>query len=69
MSSEDSSDNGYHKIKRVLGQRHVNDVQQYLVQIKGEPAENAIWVTKDKLSTKAKSFVQAKPPPVILEID
>ena len=36
MSSEDLSDNGYHKIKRVLGQRHINNMQQFLVHIKGE---------------------------------
>ena len=66
MSSEDLSDNGYHKIKRVLG--HINNMQQFLVHIKGEPAENAIWVEKCKLSKKALSFVQEKPPPVILDI-
>ena len=52
-----------------VGLTVVNDVQQYLVQIRGEPAENAILVPKCKLSQKAKSFVETKSPPVILDIE
>lgn len=40
--SVSSDSDGLHKIKRVLAQRHLNKGREFLVQIKGEPAQNAI---------------------------
>jgi len=59
-----SPDSGrYHKIKRVLGQRH--DGQEFLVQIVGEPAQQAFWVSKAKMDSKAQDAVAQRPPPVV----
>ena len=57
ISSE--SGEGYHKIKRVLAQRHTSDGVQYLVQIVGEPAQNSIWVSGSGLNANK------RPSPVV----
>ena len=69
MSSDGQMDNGLHKIKRVLGQRFINQTQEFLVQIKGEPAENAIWVPFTSLSPTALQRVKQFPPPVIVDME
>ena len=59
--SVSSDSDGYHKIKRVLGQRD----SKYLVQIVGEPADNAVWVASTALNAKAKRAVNINPPPTL----
>jgi hypothetical protein len=59
--SVSSETDGFHKVKRVLGQRN----SQYLVQIVGEPAENAFWVPVSALNSKAKRAIEMNPPPVL----
>ena len=53
------------KIKRVLAQRHTADGIQYLIQQSGEPAQNAVWVSRSDLNAKAKQHVSARPPPLV----
>ena len=64
MSSLDltvsSDSDGFHKIKRILAKKNENDTVNYLVQIRGEPAENAIWVPYSNL--KAKAAIKKRPP-------
>lgn len=59
--SVSSDTDGFHKIKRVLGKRN----SKYLVQIVGEPAENAIWVPFSALNAKAKRAIDIRPPPTL----
>ena len=61
--------NKYYKIKRVLGQRMVKGIKQYLIQFAGESADNSLWVSFDHLNEKLKKSVQEKPPPVIVQIE
>jgi hypothetical protein len=35
---------GYHKIKRILGQKCLDNKKLYLVHLVGEPAEHAVCV-------------------------
>ena len=56
-----SDSDSYHKIKRVLGQRD----SKYLVQIVGEPADNAVWVASSALNAKAKRAIKINPPPTL----
>lgn len=69
MSSLDltvsSDSDGFHKIKRILAKKNENDTVNYLVQIRGEPAENAIWVPYSNLNVKAKAAIKKRPPPNI----
>ena len=60
---------GYHKIKRILGQKCLDSKKLYLIRLVGEPAEHAVWVPFSSLSGKAKRYVQIKPPPVIVQIE
>jgi hypothetical protein len=60
---------GYHKIKRILGQKCLDNKKLYLVHLVGEPAEHAVCVTFSSLNGKAKRSVQIKPPPVIVQIE
>lgn len=61
-SSISSDSDGLHKIKRVLAQRHLNKGREFLVQIKGEPAQNAIWVSFSSLNVKAQNAIKQRPP-------
>lgn len=54
-----SESDGYHKIKRVLGKRDSN----YLIQMVGEPADNAVWVPWSALNNKARRAIGIRPPP------
>ena len=71
ISSEDSfkDSHGFHKVKRFLGQRPNRDTTEYLVQLRGEPAESAVWIPISSLNSKAKEQVTQKPPPVILNME
>ena len=60
-----SDSDGVRKIKRVLAQRHTADGIQYLIQQSGEPAQNAVWVSRSDLNAKAKQNVSARPPPLV----
>lgn len=64
-SSLTSDNNGMHKIKRVLAKKSENNTTLYLVQIKGEPAQNSIWVTESDLTLKAKDYIRKRPPPEV----
>ena len=59
-----SSSNNTRKIKRVLGQRVISDSIEYLVQLKGEPAQSAIWVKQCDLDSVALRAISSKPPPI-----
>ena len=43
---------GFHKVKRFLGQRPHRDTTEYLVQLRGEPAESAIWIPFSSLELR-----------------
>ena len=60
-----SDSDGYHKIKKIIGQKQTPGGKQYLIQIAGEPADNAFWVTPSYLNAKAKASVNRNPPPII----
>lgn len=60
-SSVSSDSDRLHKIKRVLAQRNLNKGREFLVQFKGEPAQNAIWVTFSCLNIKAQNAIQQRP--------
>ena len=60
-----SDETGFHKIKRVLGQRHNNNQTEFLVHLRGEPSQNAIWVPLCKLNAKAQRAIQQRPPPIL----
>lgn len=64
-SSVSSDSDGLHKIKRVLAQRHLNKGREFLVQIKGEPTQNAIWVSFSSLNVNAQNAIKQRPPPLI----
>lgn len=60
-----SSDGGFHKVKRVLAQRKTKSGTEYLVQVVGEPAHNAMWVSSSNLNKKALKAIELKPPPMV----
>ena len=63
-STQSETDNNYYKIKRVLGRRNRED-PEYLVQFKGEPAQNALWTKFNQLNPQAQKCVLDKAPPFI----
>lgn len=71
LSSSDGfrDSKGFNKVKRFLAQRPQKDTTEYLVQLRGEPAENAIWVPYSSLNTQAKTSILQKPPPVIINLE
>jgi len=60
-SSLSSDSDGYHKIKRILGVRQRGNQTQYLVQIRGESAQQSIWVTLNQMDNKARSRALSHP--------
>lgn len=58
-------DKGSSNVKRVLAQRHTMDGLQYLVQLVGEPAQNAVWVHTNDLQNKTKGKILNNPPPTV----
>ena len=62
LSSSESDRGQHHKIKRVLGRRNASE---YLVQLVGEPAQQAFWVKKHTMDQKARRGVELKPLPEI----
>lgn len=60
-----SDSDGIRKIKRVIAQRHTSTGIQYLIQQAGEPAQNAVWISKSDLNAKAKQHVITRPPPLV----
>lgn len=60
-----SDSDGCRKVKRILAQRHTSEGFQYLVQVVGEPAQNAAWVSASVLNAKARQNILTRPPPVI----
>ena len=65
LPSASSDSDGFHKIKKILGQRYSPNGIQYLVQIIGEPADNAFRVAPSYLNAKAAKAVNQNPPPFI----
>ncbi|CAC5375156.1 unnamed protein product [Mytilus coruscus] len=63
--SSEQTDNTFYKVKRILAQRKRNECYEYLVQYKGEPAQNAIWTVENQLNEAAKQSIIKRPPPVI----
>ncbi|XP_033725290.1 uncharacterized protein LOC117315253 [Pecten maximus] len=63
--SVSSDTDGLHKIKRVIAQRHLPSGSEYLIQIVGEPAQNAVWVRENSLNVKARKAINRRPPPVV----
>lgn len=64
-SSSEQTDNTFYKVKRILAQRKRNECYEYLVQYKGEPAQNATWTVENQLNEAAKQSIIKRPPPVI----
>ncbi|VDI79601.1 Hypothetical predicted protein [Mytilus galloprovincialis] len=59
-SSSEQTDNTFYKVKRILAQRKRNECYEYLVQYKGEPAQNAIWTVENQLNEAAKTIYNKK---------
>jgi hypothetical protein len=60
-----STDSTYFKFKLILAQRTRNGNREYLVQYKGEPAQNALWTPFEQLNETTKQSVAKRPSPVI----
>ena len=58
-SSLSSDSDGYHQVKRILGMRRKGTNSEYLVQLRGEPAQNAFWAPFSHLNSKAQAKVLA----------
>lgn len=54
---------GYSNVKRVLAQRFTSEGLQYLVQLEGEPAQNAIRTSASTPNAKTKGKILSNPPP------
>ena len=54
--STSETDTSYYKIKRILAQRK-RKKPEYLVHFKGEPAQNAVYLTFDQLNAQAQKSV------------
>ena len=52
------------KVKRILAQRN-SDTIEYLVQLVGEPAQNAAWRKLDELDQKTRKLLKQRPPPLV----
>ena len=64
-SSYLSSTSEKYKVKRVLAQRDSATGSEYLVQLVGEPAQNAKWVQGSGLPVKARKLIRNRPPPKV----
>ena len=62
----DSPMSGHAGITDILSLR---DTTEYLVQLRGEPAESAIWIPLSSLNSYVKGQVRQKPPPVIIILE
>ena len=56
-----SSDSDTPKIKKILGQKEMSGITHYLVHMKGEPSENAVWLPFSRLNAVAKAHVTNNP--------
>lgn len=65
MSSSTGQDKFY-KIKRVLAQRGSGATLEYLIQFRGEPSQNAMWLKPRDLNTHARKTCLLKPPKTVL---
>lgn len=63
-SAISESDSTFYKIKRILGQRNRQN-PEYLVQFRGEPAQNAMWTPFEQLNPRTQKSVVDKPPPIV----
>jgi hypothetical protein len=52
-------------VKRILAQRHTPGGFQYLAQLKGEPAQNAVWVFANSLHKSTIQKLLSNPPPQV----
>lgn len=53
------------KIKRVLAKKRNKGSFLYLVQMIGEPAQNAKWLPINQLSSKIQDTIKTRPPPLV----
>lgn len=68
LNESESDINGIIKVKRVLAKKRNNGSFLYLVQMVGEPAQNAKWLPISDLSAKVQEIIVARPPPLIAGI-
>ena len=67
MFYSESSDNS-HKVKKIIAQRtDGNGHKSYLIQYKGEPAQNSRWIPHTRLDPMTKRKLQNQPPPPIID--
>ena len=55
----------YYKVKWVLAQRKNNGMDEYFIQFKGEPAQNAQWIPFNQLNEYTQNMIHRKLPPSI----
>ena len=60
-----SDSNEVRKIKRILGRRVHGNVTFYLVQFRGEPSSNSLWMPYSQLDKKSRASVTNLPPPLL----
>ncbi|VDI22280.1 Hypothetical predicted protein [Mytilus galloprovincialis] len=65
LSELSSCDGAKEKIKRILAKKPHGSSFLYLVQLIGEPAQNAKWKPLSELPPKAQELIIARPPPLV----
>ncbi|CAG2218638.1 unnamed protein product [Mytilus edulis] len=65
LSELSSCDGAQEKIKRILAKKPHGSSFLYLVQLIGEPAQNAKWKPLSELPPKAQELIIARPPPLV----
>lgn len=53
------------KVKRILAKKRDKNSFLYLVQMIGEPSQNAVWLPASELPAKAQDLLLSRPPPLI----
>ena len=64
-STQTNVDNDTCKVKRILAKKLHKTGFLYLVQMVGEPSQNAAWETFSELPAKAQELPLIRPPPLI----
>ena len=60
-----SRDSRSEKVKRILAKKKHGNSFLYLVQLVGEPSQNAQWRSISQLSRKAQVLLISRPPPLV----
>ena len=58
-----STETDTHKVRKFIGQKKIQNVVYYLVHLKGESSNDALWLPYSSLNAAAKAHVRLHPPP------